>query len=55
MSRVYSVRRREGDIVKTLAFVIGLYILAVGASGIFASSGLVWIAQRCTTPVDWSY
>jgi hypothetical protein len=47
------VRQRERDIVKTLAFVIGLYILAVGAIGIFAPSSLVWIAQRFTTPVDW--
>jgi hypothetical protein len=39
--------------VKTLAFVIGLYILAVGAIGIFTPSGLVWIAQRFATPVDW--
>jgi hypothetical protein len=39
--------------VKTLAFVIGLYLLAVGAIGIFAPSSLVWIAQRFATPVDW--
>jgi hypothetical protein len=47
------VRQCERDIVKTLAFVIGLYILAVGAIGICAPSSLVWIAQRFTTPVDW--
>jgi hypothetical protein len=47
------VRQRERDIVKTLAFVIGLYILAVGAIGICTPSGLIWIAQRFTTPVDW--
>ena len=32
--------------MKTLAFVFGLCILAVGAGGIFAPSGLVWIAQH---------
>ena len=32
--------------MKTLAFVFGLCILAVGVGGIFAPSGLVWIAQH---------
>jgi hypothetical protein len=39
--------------VKTLAFVIGLYILAVGVIGMIAPSSLIWIAQRFTTPMDW--
>jgi hypothetical protein len=41
--------RAKGDIVKTLAFVIGLLILAFGAVGIIAPSGLVWIAQHSVT------
>jgi len=44
--------QRERDIVKTLAFVIGLCIVAVGAVGILAPSGLVWIAQHSVAPVD---
>ena len=36
--------------VKTLAFVIGLLIGAVGAAGILAPSGLVWIAEHFVTP-----
>ena len=32
--------------MKTLAFVIGLLICAVGAAGIIAPSGLVWIAEH---------
>jgi hypothetical protein len=36
--------------VKTLAFVFGLCISAVGAVGIFAPSGLVWLAQLFVTP-----
>jgi len=35
--------------VKTLAFVFGLCISAVGAIGIFAPSGLVWLAQHFVT------
>ena len=35
--------------MKTLAFWIGLFILAVGAVGIVAPSGLVWIAQHTVT------
>jgi hypothetical protein len=35
--------------VKTLAFVIGLFIVAVGAVGIIAPSGLVWIAEHSVT------
>ena len=46
-------RQRERDIVKTLAFVIGLCIIAVGAIGIIAPSGLIWFAQRFATPVVW--
>jgi uncharacterized membrane protein len=38
--------------VKTLAFVIGLLIIAVGAVGIFAPSSLLWIAQRPVTSVE---
>jgi hypothetical protein len=38
--------------VKTLAFAIGLWIIAVGAVGILAPSGLVWIARHSITPVD---
>jgi len=37
------------DIVKTLAFLIGLLIVAVGAVGIIAPSGLVWIAEHSVT------
>jgi hypothetical protein len=35
--------------VKTLAFVFGLCILAVGAVGVLAPSGLVWIAHHFVT------
>jgi hypothetical protein len=35
--------------VKTLAFVFGLCISAVGAVGILAPSGLVWLAQHFVT------
>jgi hypothetical protein len=35
--------------VKTLAFVIGLLIFAVGAVGIIAPSGLVWVAEHSVT------
>src|SRR5262245_1385262 len=46
-------RHEAARTVKTLAFVIGLYILAVGVIGIIAPSSLIWIAQRFTTPMDW--
>lgn len=36
--------------MKTLAFLIGLIIIAVGAVGILAPSGLVWLAQHSVTP-----
>ncbi len=36
--------------MKTLACVFGLCILTVGAAGILAPSGLVWIARRAVTP-----
>jgi hypothetical protein len=39
-------RGRAGDVVKTLAFVIGLGIAGVGAMGIAAPAVLFWIAQR---------
>ena len=35
--------------MKTIAFVIGLLIVAVGAIGISAPSGLVWIAENSVT------
>jgi len=35
--------------VKTLAFVIGLLIGVVGAVGIIAPSGLVWVAEHSVT------
>ena len=40
---------REGNVVKTPAFVFGLCISAVGASGILAPSGVVWLAQHFVT------
>ncbi len=49
----FTVRRRERDIVKTLAFAIGLCIVAVGAIGFATPSALVWIAQHFGTLVDW--
>jgi hypothetical protein len=39
----------ERRAVKTLAFVIALSIMAVGAIGIFTPSGLVWIARHSIT------
>jgi hypothetical protein len=39
--------------VKSLAFVIGLCIVAVGAIGIVAPSALIWFAERFSAPVDW--
>ena len=38
--------------VKTIAFVIGLIIMMVGAVGIFAPSALVWLAHNAATPVE---
>ena len=35
--------------MKTLAFIFGLGIAAVGATGIFAPSALVWIGAHFTT------
>jgi hypothetical protein len=35
--------------VKTLAFVIGVFIFAVGAVGILAPSALVWLAPYFVT------
>jgi NO-binding membrane sensor protein with MHYT domain len=35
--------------VKTLAFVLGLSIAAIGVVGMLAPSGLVWIAQHAVT------
>ena len=39
----------EGDVVKTVAFVFGLYISAFGAVGILVPSCLVWLAQQFVT------
>jgi hypothetical protein len=39
----------KGDIVKTLAFAVGLLIAAVGAVGMIAPSGLVSIARHSVT------
>jgi hypothetical protein len=50
MQRPAPERRGTGDAnVKTLAFVFGLCILAVGAVGILVPSSLVWIAQHFVT------
>jgi hypothetical protein len=38
--------------VKTLAFVVSLVIIAVGAVGILAPPALVWIAQHSLAPVE---
>jgi hypothetical protein len=38
--------------LKTLAFLIGLCIMGVGAVGILAPAGLVWIAHRADAPVN---
>jgi hypothetical protein len=35
--------------VKTVAFVIGLFVATVGVVGIIAPSGLVWIAEHSVT------
>jgi hypothetical protein len=39
----------EEDVVKNLAFVVGLGIFTVGGIGILAPSVLVWIAQHSVT------
>lgn len=36
--------------MKTVAFVFGLCVIAIGALGILAPSGLAWIAQYFVTP-----
>ncbi|MGD0887477.1 MAG: hypothetical protein ABSA46_21755 [Thermodesulfovibrionales bacterium] len=38
--------------MKTLAFVVSLVIIAVGAVGILAPPALVWIAQHSLAPVE---
>ena len=43
------VRQRKDDTMKTLAFVVTLVIMAVGAVGVVVPSGLVWIAQHSVT------
>lgn len=43
------VRPREGGVLKTLAFVFGLCISAVGGVGIIVPSALVWLAQQFVT------
>jgi hypothetical protein len=37
-------------VLRNLALVVGVLILAVGAVGIVAPAGLVWIAQHSITP-----
>ena len=44
-----AVLLREGDVVKTVAFMFGLCISAVGAVGILAPSDIVWLAQHFVT------
>jgi hypothetical protein len=39
--------------MKRVAFVIGLFILAVGAIGILVPSFLVWIARLFVVPAAW--
>src|ERR1051325_2881017 len=43
---------RGGNAVKTLVFVVGLVIIAIGAVGIVAPSVLLWIAQHPVTTVE---
>ena len=43
------VRQRTDDTMKTLAFLLTLVIMAVGAVGVVVPSGLVWIAQHSVT------
>ena len=49
VSRSPKAAGKKDDVVKTLAFVIGSCIAAVGLSGLVAPSGLVWIAQHSVT------
>jgi hypothetical protein len=44
-----SPRQHEEDVVKNLAFVVGLCIVTVGGVGILAPSSLVWIAQSVSS------
>ena len=46
------VGQPKRDIVKILAFAMGLLIAAVGTVGILAPSGLVWIANHSVAPVE---
>ena len=36
--------------MKNLAFVIALLVLALGVTGLFVPSGLVWVGQHSLTP-----
>ena len=38
--------------MKTVAFVMSLFIIAVGAAGILAPSALVWMAKHSLAPVE---
>jgi cell division protein FtsW (lipid II flippase) len=40
----------KGDTSKTLAFVLGLLIAAIGAVAVIAPASLAWIAERTVTP-----
>jgi hypothetical protein len=40
---------------KTVAFIIGLFIAAVGAIGLLVPSSLLWIAERFTGPAGGSW
>lgn len=44
------VQQRERNAVKTLAFVIGVCIIAVGVVGLLVPSALIWLAQHSLTP-----
>ena len=46
-------RPLSGIAAERLVFVVGLCVVAVGAIGIVAPSGLAWIARRFTTPGQW--
>ena len=47
-------RPLSGIAAERLVFVVGLCVVAVGAIGIVAPSGLAWIARRFTTPGQWN-
>ncbi len=47
----FIVGQRVQDIRKIIAFAISLIIIAVGAVGILAPSGVVWLAHRSISPV----